>query len=129
MITTSNVPPLAVTLGDPSGVGPEITVKAWAAIGQDHPFVVYGDAEALLRAAGGTAPVTRVNGPENWAPHSLCVIDVPAQEPAQPGNAQPSNASAIVKSLDTAVAHTQAGMASALVSAGRSPLAGRKITV
>ena len=36
--------PLALTLGDPAGVGPEITVKAWQALrGSGPPFVAIGD--------------------------------------------------------------------------------------
>ena len=45
-----NAPPLAVTLGDASGVGPEIALKA-AQAGLLHPdCVVYGDLTALNRA-------------------------------------------------------------------------------
>ncbi|MEL6872761.1 MAG: 4-hydroxythreonine-4-phosphate dehydrogenase, partial [Pseudomonadota bacterium] len=40
--------PLALTLGDPAGIGPDITLAAWR--GRDEhkldPFVVVGDADA-----------------------------------------------------------------------------------
>ena len=53
--------PLAVTLGDPAGVGPEIIAAAWrSARLEDPPFVVFGDHGAL--AAAG-APVAQVQSP------------------------------------------------------------------
>ncbi len=46
--------PLIITMGDPTGVGPEIIVKATAAGAWEqlpHPVVVAGDPDVLLRAA------------------------------------------------------------------------------
>ena len=45
----SLLPPLAVSLGDPAGIGPEVVAKCWdnrAAFGLP-PFVAVGDARAL----------------------------------------------------------------------------------
>ena len=39
-----------ITMGDSSGVGPEIVLKAAAAGALRHPFVVFGDAAVLERA-------------------------------------------------------------------------------
>lgn len=48
--------PLALSLGDPAGVGPEIVVKAWQALrGSGPAFVVIGDRN-VLAAASGSAP-------------------------------------------------------------------------
>lgn len=47
--------PLAVSLGDPSGIGPELIVAAWAALHGDkslaHPFFAVGGIEVLRAAA------------------------------------------------------------------------------
>ncbi|MEL7318424.1 MAG: 4-hydroxythreonine-4-phosphate dehydrogenase PdxA, partial [Pseudomonadota bacterium] len=47
--------PLAVALGDPSGIGPELIVAAWAALHQDkslaHPFFAVGGIDVLRAAA------------------------------------------------------------------------------
>ncbi len=45
--------PLAVTMGEPAGIGPEITVKAWQTRREAgvQPFVVYGDPDVLSSAA------------------------------------------------------------------------------
>ncbi|MGB8622964.1 MAG: 4-hydroxythreonine-4-phosphate dehydrogenase, partial [Paracoccaceae bacterium] len=36
-------PPIALTSGEPAGIGPEITVKAWQALGARLPFFWIGD--------------------------------------------------------------------------------------
>src|SRR6516162_6317726 len=41
--------PIAVTMGDPAGIGPEIIVKLWAEGGMPAAFVI-GDAAILRRA-------------------------------------------------------------------------------
>ena len=57
--------PLALSLGDPAGIGPEITVKAWRALREQGPaFMVVGDAHALASAPGTPAPIRAVTGPE-----------------------------------------------------------------
>ncbi|MGB3165924.1 MAG: 4-hydroxythreonine-4-phosphate dehydrogenase PdxA [Alteraurantiacibacter sp.] len=57
--------PLAVTIGDPAGVGPEIIAAAWAqreALGLPE-FVVVGGREILARASRG-AGISYVEGPD-----------------------------------------------------------------
>jgi 4-hydroxy-L-threonine phosphate dehydrogenase PdxA len=46
--------PIAVSMGDPAGIGPEIIAKAWAARDTHAlpPFVAVGDARATARASG-----------------------------------------------------------------------------
>ncbi|MGH6970686.1 MAG: 4-hydroxythreonine-4-phosphate dehydrogenase PdxA, partial [Caulobacteraceae bacterium] len=53
--------PLAVTLGEPAGIGPEIVAAAWRTLRADGPcFFVVGDANAVV-APG--APVARIEAP------------------------------------------------------------------
>ncbi|MBL8772931.1 MAG: 4-hydroxythreonine-4-phosphate dehydrogenase, partial [Phenylobacterium sp.] len=48
--------PLALTLGDPAGIGPEIIVKAWRALRTEpHVFFVVGDAQAVAAAPTSSA--------------------------------------------------------------------------
>jgi 4-hydroxythreonine-4-phosphate dehydrogenase len=49
------LPPIAVALGDPAGIGPDIALQAWRARKALalHPFAVYGDPDA--RRAGARA--------------------------------------------------------------------------
>jgi 4-hydroxythreonine-4-phosphate dehydrogenase len=46
------VKPLAVTMGDPNGVGPEIVLRRAAEGGLDDDVVVYGDLAILVHGAG-----------------------------------------------------------------------------
>ena len=43
------LPPIAVSCGDPAGIGPEIAQKAWAKIGRSTPFFIVGPAEPFRR--------------------------------------------------------------------------------
>ena len=55
--------PLALTLGDPAGIGPEIVVKAWRALRETGPvFFVVGDAQAVASAPTATAAMVRAIG-------------------------------------------------------------------
>ena len=52
-MTPPDQPPLALTLGDPAGVGPEIVVKAWVQLRNEGPaFMVVGDAQSVASASG-----------------------------------------------------------------------------
>jgi 4-hydroxythreonine-4-phosphate dehydrogenase len=71
--------PMAITMGDASGVGPEIVVRR-AADGAfvDEPVVVYGDLEVLVHGAqllGLDVDLLSIAGPRDWRPGPLCVVD------------------------------------------------------
>ena len=78
-------PVVAITLGDPSSIGPEVVVKALASGGLHDACVpvVVGDARVVMRALGttgvalGVAPVARP-GDATGAPGVAEVVDVPA---------------------------------------------------
>lgn len=58
----SEAPILAVSMGDPAGVGPEVVVKAASVkdVNAELHLVVYGDVEVLARAAREMAPTVTV---------------------------------------------------------------------
>ena len=67
-----------VTLGDSSGVGPEILLKAFRNGEIQHPVVVYGDAGALAHYDGKLGygvPVRRIESPADYEPGRLNVLD------------------------------------------------------
>ncbi len=43
--------PIAVSVGDPGGIGPEVALRAALEVGEDDAVVLFGDAAALRRAA------------------------------------------------------------------------------
>ncbi len=60
--------PLAVSMGDPAGIGPEITLRAWLERSDKglEPFVVYADKDTLgerARILGLSVPVAPVATP------------------------------------------------------------------
>jgi 4-hydroxythreonine-4-phosphate dehydrogenase len=122
--------PLALSLGDPAGVGPEITVKAWQALRGEPPgFLAVGDFEALARAssaAGGSA-LRRVASPAEAAavfPDALPVLDLPLREPVIAGQPSAAAAPLVVQWIERAAAMALSGQASGVVTApiAKAPL-------
>lgn len=110
--------PLAVTLGDPAGVGPEIIAAAWrSARPEAPPFVVFGDHGAL--AAAG-APVAQVQSPGEAAgvfARAIPLVDMPLPVPVQPGQPDPLAGPAIAGWIAAATQACLTGEACALVTA------------
>ncbi len=121
--------PLALTLGDPAGVGPEIIVKAWNALRKDGPsFVVVGDHDALAAASGaGASILKRVAGvaeaPEVF-PNALPVLDLPLRASVVAGQPSASAAPAIIRWIETAAGLALSGAVSGVVTApiAKAPL-------
>ena len=117
--------PLALSLGEPAGVGPEIIAAAWRALSDTGPaFCVIGDA-ALMRAQG--TPVQAVPSiAEATAvfPRALPVLDLPLPAPVTPGRPEAANAASVADWIETAVGLALAGEASGVVTApiAKAPL-------
>jgi 4-hydroxythreonine-4-phosphate dehydrogenase len=112
------VTPLALTLGDPSGVGGEIAIGAWTALRNELAFVLIGDAAHVARVATNTGvPVRPIDAPGDAAAtmaHALPVLDHPLPRPALPGQPDPANAPVIVEMIRRGVELVRGGAASAL---------------
>jgi 4-hydroxythreonine-4-phosphate dehydrogenase len=106
------VRPLALTMGDPAGIGPEITLAAWAARRDGYPFVVLGD-PALY--PGARVVGTAAEAADVFA-EALPVLPVTLAEPCLPGRPSVGNAHAVVESIVRATRLTQAGETSAIVT-------------
>jgi len=108
--------PLAVSCGDPSGIGPEIVASIAASGHAPAPFVWLGDPRHL---PAGTAWVA-VDAPAAAADvptGTLAVMPVPFAAPALPGAPDPANAAGVILAIERAVSLVQSGAASALVTA------------
>jgi 4-hydroxythreonine-4-phosphate dehydrogenase len=112
--------PLALTMGDPAGIGLELTLAAWRdGANLAAPFFVIADPAALAAAAGGLATPIEATTPERAAevfPRALPVVPLQAPVSAVPGHPDPANAAAILESIERAVAYVQAGAARAIVT-------------
>ena len=63
---TGDMAPLAMTMGDPAGIGPELALTAWRDRALDAPFVVFaapGLLAAAAKRAGLTAPIIETDPP------------------------------------------------------------------
>ena len=121
--------PLALTLGDPAGIGPEIVVKAWRALRETGPvFFVVGDAQAVASAPTATAAMVRAIG----SPHDAAaafkdhipVLDLPLRSPVVAGQPTPAAAPSIIQWIETAVGLALSGTVSGVVTApiAKAPL-------
>ena len=109
--------PLALTMGEPAGVGGEIAAKAWSARRSAGltPFFLAGDPRAL--PAG--APYVEIAAAEETAAafeRGLPVLPIPLSAAPRPGAPDPANASAVLAAIRRAVACALAGEAAAVVT-------------
>ena len=110
-----------ITIGDSSGVGPEILLKAWASGEIHHPVVVYGDTAALdhyNRALGYGAEIRSVITPAERAPGALNVIDhrLLTPEDIRPGELSAASGAAARASVVSATHAALAGEIAAMVT-------------
>lgn len=111
--------PLAVALGDPSGVGPEVTAKAWERRHADGvpPFFAVGSPEAVRAVWSG--PLEIVAGPEEAGlcfATALPVIRIATQGEPAPGAPTLEGARAALDALELAVGLARSGTSSGLVT-------------
>ncbi|HAV09657.1 MAG TPA: 4-hydroxythreonine-4-phosphate dehydrogenase PdxA [Rhodobacteraceae bacterium] len=105
--------PIALTCGEPAGVGVEIAAKLWHRRAECPPFFLIGDPRHL---PAGTPHRVIAHPTEAAAalPHGLPVLDHPFDGARVPGLPQPAHAAQIIAVIARAVALTQSGAASAL---------------
>ena len=116
--------PLALTMGDPAGIGPEIALKAWVARSAQNiaPFVVYGDPHMLeqrARALGVDVPVSSVGSFDDIATvfeTALPVVPVKIAAPVIAGKPDGANSAAIIMAIEQAVTDIASGKARAVVT-------------
>ena len=114
--------PLTLTMGDPAGIGGELSVRAWLARRSSRPFVALDDPDRLAgiaAAMGLDVPVRAVNslaqGAETFA-ETLPVLPIRLAVPAIPGRPDPANAAAVIASIERATKLTLAGESAAVVT-------------
>ncbi|UWQ82071.1 4-hydroxythreonine-4-phosphate dehydrogenase PdxA [Leisingera caerulea] len=108
--------PIALSCGEPAGIGPEIAVKAWDALRGTCPFFWIGDPRHL---PAGT-PVKEIAAPAQAAAASadhFPVLPLAFGGSASKGTADPANAAGVIQSIKTAVRLVQQGEASAVCTA------------
>jgi len=117
-------PAIAVSLGEPSGIGPDVVLMAHDALKQTGPvFFIVGDARVLGERAerlGLEAQIEPVAGPAAAAAvfaSALPVIDRPLPRPVIAGTPDSAAASSVIDWIDEAAALALDGSAGAVVTA------------
>jgi 4-hydroxythreonine-4-phosphate dehydrogenase len=121
------VQPLALTLGEPAGIGPDLAVAVWRRRAElDLPrFYLIADPDFIRRRAERLnleVPIAMVTPAAAAAafPSALPVVDLDVAVSAEPGRPDRSSAPAAIASLRRAVADVLSGAAAAVVT---SPVA------
>ncbi|MBS0360546.1 MAG: 4-hydroxythreonine-4-phosphate dehydrogenase PdxA [Proteobacteria bacterium] len=121
--------PLALSLGDPAGIGPEIVVKAWNELRDGGPpFVVVGDHQSLASASGGGGSILKKVALPAEATEvfrdALPVIDLRLKSPVVAGQPSSAAAPAIIRWIETSVGLALSGAAGGVVTApiAKAPL-------
>ncbi len=128
--TAANAPlaaaPVAMTMGDPSGIGPEIALKAWMSSRQQgSPFFLIADPAhigRLARSSGLDVPVQTIDEGDlrdaitHIFPKAFPVLPVGHAVDGQPGIVSTEDARPTIASIEKAVQLVSTGAASALVT-------------
>ena len=115
--------PLAVTMGEPAGIGGEIALKAW--LSRVHgipPFYLIDDPDrlaALAKCLDWMVPIRAISAPDE-APSvfsdALPVAPIGIALRARPGHPDPADAQAVVGAIEAGVRDVMGGRAAALVT-------------
>lgn len=122
-VSGNGLAPVVLTMGEPAGIGGEITLKAWLRRSEGLPAFFCIDDPARLTALAErldlAVPVAVIDGPDQAAArfaHALPVLPQPLAEAVAPGHPAPANAAAVRASIARAVELAQSGAACAVVT-------------
>ncbi|WP_306030123.1 4-hydroxythreonine-4-phosphate dehydrogenase PdxA [Stappia sp. MMSF_3263] len=115
--------PLAVTMGEPGGIGPDTLLAAWSdrVARELPPFYVLADPAFLAARAGRlglTVPLAELTPGEALEAFADYLPVVPLEKSVTdtPGTADPANADAVIASIERAVGDTMSGAAAGVVT-------------
>jgi 4-hydroxythreonine-4-phosphate dehydrogenase len=115
--------PLALTIGEPAGIGPDITFAAWRRRAELDlpPFYLLADPKFIAERAGRIAPDVAVSVIEPSAAaatfaSALPVVDIGVPVTAEPGHPDRSSAPAAIAAIRRAVTDVTDGAAAAIVT-------------
>ena len=115
--------PLALTMGDPAGIGGELTLRAWHALrARACDFVALDDPQRLAeigKQIGCDTPIRVVTGiaaTGSIFPDALPVLPIPLPVPAVPGHPDKANARAVIEAIERATALAQSGAVRGVVT-------------
>ena len=111
--------PLALTMGDPAGIGGELTLRAWQALHRDGPCFVALDDPDRLSELSPEVPIMMVISPEAARAAfatALPVLPIELPVPPRPGHPDKANAKAVIASIERAAALCLSGDVGGMVT-------------
>src|SRR5688572_11937661 len=104
--STLNTRPVAVTAGEPAGIGPDLCIQL-AAERLPAPVVVVADRDLLVQRARLLERAVRVVDFDPARARAnetgvLCVVHVPLEAPVTPGSLDPANSRYVLRTLEAA---------------------------
>jgi len=119
----SSLRPLAVTMGEPAGIGTEITLKAWLRRSEStHPFFLLDDFERVCdinQSLNLNASIQRIETPDDaigMYGEALPVLHHPLRGTAVHGQPSPQTATSVITSIENAVEFSVKGEAAGVVT-------------
>ncbi|WP_414479143.1 4-hydroxythreonine-4-phosphate dehydrogenase PdxA [Reinekea sp.] len=116
------IQPIAITPGEPAGIGPDIVLR-WFARGTDRPFFVIANLEMLRQRAEQLNLTLDIRALDDqsladltFQVGTLWVLNVAIAQPVVPGTLAVANAAYVIATLDLAIDLALAGQVSALVT-------------
>ena len=109
--------PLAITAGEPSGIGPDLCLQL---AGHAHPLVVIADKSMLQQRAAQLGLNVSLHDYSTTTPHvagKLSVLHVPVAQPVSAGKLDRQNAAYVLKTLDRALEGCVSGEFAGMVTA------------
>ncbi len=109
--------PLAVSMGDPAGVGPEITIGAWRALRVRGPaFAVFGPPDLYAALGAPIAAIASLDEASVCFSDALPVLPLALHAPVEAGRANAAHAAPVLASIERAVEAARMGAAAGVVT-------------
>jgi 4-hydroxythreonine-4-phosphate dehydrogenase len=108
--------PVAISCGEPAGIGPEIAARAWHALKDETPVVLLGDPDHLPKDVP-VACISDASQAVDACKSALPVLPHRFNGPLDPGRPNPAHAQSVIDMIGLGVELVRDGAASALCTA------------
>jgi 4-hydroxythreonine-4-phosphate dehydrogenase len=125
--TVKQRPRIAITCGEPAGIGPEIAIRAAWELRASVDSILIGDAAFLAMTASAidasiqlvavSLQAVRNDGLPSFGADRIAVIDCPLAVPVVPGQLDSQNGRSVLQALDLAIESAQRAWVDAIVTA------------
>ena len=127
MMAMGAIAPIAITTGEPAGIGPEIAIRAAWELRNEVRTVLIGDSAFLAMTAAAIDPAIRLvalsqmalgnDGLPDFGPDRIAVVDCTLAAHVKPGVLDANNGRYVLETLDVAIEGAQRGWLAAMVTA------------